>query len=72
MSKRLVILHDKASGEETPFPSVATLVRKMGEESIGIGEGALYNALSKNGGWYENKNIRVFYKITDITPKAWD
>ncbi len=72
MNKRIVILHNKATGEETPFPNVATLVRKTGDESIGIGIGALYNALSKNGGWYENQRVRIYYKKTDIKPQTWE
>ena len=72
MNKRIIILHDKATGEETPFPSVARLVRKVGKESIGIGEGALYNALCKNKGWYENAKVRVYYKRTEIEPKTWE
>ncbi len=72
MNKRIVILHNKATGEETPFPSVARLVHEAGNESISISTGALYNALSKNRGWYENKNVRVFYKKTEIQPETWE
>ncbi len=72
MTKRIVILHDKATGEETPFPSVAKLVRKAGDGFIGIGIGALYNALCTNGGWYENDKVRVYYKKIGITPRTWE
>ena len=72
MNKKIAILHNKATGEETPFPSVAKLVRKTSEEIIGIGAGALYNALCKNGGWYENQKVRIYYKKIEIKPTTWE
>lgn len=72
MNRRIVILHNKETGEETPFPTVARLIRKTDKESIGIGPGALYNALSQNDGWYENKKIRIYYKRIETKPETWE
>jgi len=72
MNNRIVTLMNKATGEETPFPSVATLVRKVGEQSIGICIGALYNALSKGQGTYENRRVIIKYKTINITPQVWE
>jgi hypothetical protein len=70
--KKIVILHNKQTGEETPFPTVARLIRETDKELLGIGKGALWNALSRNGGIYENMKVRVFYKHIEAEPKTWE
>lgn len=47
MSKRIVILHDKTTNQDESFLTVSRLVHQAPKETIGIGRGALYNALSK-------------------------
>lgn len=71
MSKRIVILHDKTTNQDESFLTVSRLVRQAPKEMIGIGRGALYNALSKKG-WYENKKVRIYYKKVDIQPEIWE
>ncbi|MBQ5478156.1 MAG: hypothetical protein IIT64_10205 [Bacteroidaceae bacterium] len=59
--KRVVLLEWKETNVAQVFKSVSDLVRHEGM-AIGIGKGALWNALSKNGGKYENKVCRIQYK----------
>ena len=56
---RVVVLEKKDSNELTISKSVAGLLRK---NDIGICLNALYNALSKGKGVYENKKVRIYYK----------
>ena len=60
--KRVVIFSWKDDREPMQvFRSAADLVRQHGKE-IGICLEALWNALSKGKGVYENKKCRVEYK----------
>ena len=70
--KKIVILYNKHTGEETPFSSVSRLVRETSKEILGIGLGALYNALSQNNGEYENARVKVCYKHIETKPKVWE
>ncbi len=70
--KKIVILKNKQTGEETPFPSVANLVRQTDKALLGIGKGALWNALSRNNGHYENPRITVQYRYVEPNPQTWE
>ena len=62
MKKRIVVLAFKEDTErEYIYPSVPELIREQGE-NIGITRNALWNALSKNNGVYENKVCRICYR----------
>ena len=69
--KRLVRLKNRATGEINSFPSIADLVRRTGEETLGIGLQALYNAFSSNKGKWENEKYAVYYETVDIGNKEW-
>lgn len=59
---RVVILTWKESEKPVEvYKRVTDLVRRNYQE-IGICIGALWNAMSKNGGVYENKKCRIEYK----------
>lgn len=59
--KRVVLLEWKDGRQSQTYRSVSALVRREGS-GIGIGLGALWNALSKGGGVYENRVCRIQYK----------
>lgn len=68
--KRLVRLKDKETGKVHTYSSVAELIRYEGEETLGIGLQALYNALSSKKKW-ENGRFIVFYQTIDLGNKEW-
>ena len=70
--KKIVILKNKQTGEETPFPTVASLVRQTDKALLGIGKGALWNALSRNNGHYENQRVAVDYRYVEPNPQTWE
>lgn len=60
--KRVAILTWKdEEGRVEVYKTLADLVRKNREE-VGICIGALWNAMSKGGGIYENKKCKIEYK----------
>lgn len=72
MKKRIVILTNKKTGQNTPFPSVISLVRTTGKEILGIGANALYNALSLHNGVWENTHHKVSYRNVNEQPQTWE
>jgi hypothetical protein len=56
---RVVVLDDK-NGNLSIYKTLTKLVKE--NSNIGICLGALYNALSKGDGKYENKKVRIYYK----------
>ena len=72
MKKRIVILTDKQTGQNTPFPSVRTLIQSIGKEVIGIGINSLYNALSLHNGAWENSSYKVSYRTIEMDSKTWE
>lgn len=69
--KRIVMLEDKATGQKTPFPFITTLIRKVGDEVLGINLNSLYNALSTGKGKWENKKYKVWYKDIPEVTNVW-
>ena len=69
--KRIVILLNKETGKETPYPSVSSLVLRNYDNELGIGLGALYNALHTNKGYWENKRYKVYYKTITLDTNEW-
>lgn len=70
--KKIVILTNKETGESTPYPTVVELMRKHKSWDVGIGLPALFNALSKNKGRWENKKYIVEYKKVTRKVNNWD
>ena len=69
--KRLVRLKNKETGEVNSYPSIADLVRRNGEETLGISLQALYNAVSNNNGKWDNGKFVVYYDMIDLGNKEW-
>ena len=69
--KRLVRLKNKETGVIDTYPSAADLVRRNGEEELGISLQALYNAISTNKGRWENNKYIVYYETIDLGNKEW-
>ncbi len=69
--KQIVVLERK--GYETEyFGTCVELVVKHGKDEIGVGLGALWNALCKNGGMYQNKQCKIYYKpVNQFNPITW-
>lgn len=60
--KRVVILELKTNPVKTGvYRSCMDLVLNN-KEAVGICVGALWNALCKGGGYYENKRCKVYYR----------
>ena len=70
MKRRVAVIQYKASGEEFAYPTMASLAR-FNSDKMGITIGALWNALSKGGGKYENAICRIFYK-NNKKPAVWE
>lgn len=62
---------DKETGQETPYPFIITVIRKVGKDVLGISLNALYNALSTNNGVWENKRYKVWYKDIPEVSNVW-
>lgn len=69
--KRIVRLKNKQTGEIFSYPTITDLIRRNGEERIGISLNALYNALSNNFGKWENKQYEVYYDTVDLGNSVW-
>lgn len=70
--KRIVRLKDKIKGGISSYPTIASLVRRNGEKTIGISLNALYNAMSTNKGRWSNKRFEVFYEDIDLGNEEWN
>lgn len=73
MAKIAVIELKKDKGQPIimQFPSVAKLARCCDKAEIGIAQQALWNALNKGNGKFENKKCKVYYKEVSLTPQDW-
>ncbi len=69
--KRIARLKNTHTGEIDSYPSIADLVRRNGEKTLGISLHALYNALSVNNGEWTNKNYTVYYETVDLGNREW-
>lgn len=63
--KRVIVLQIKDTKEEKTYSTCPELVVDNDKKKIGVGLGALWNALAKNNGFYENKKCKVFYRKID-------
>lgn len=71
--KRVIVLQIKDTKEEKTYSTCPELVVANDKERIGVGLGALWNALAKNNGFYENKKCKVFYrKIANKQQTEWE
>jgi hypothetical protein len=68
--KRVVRLKDKATGEIRTYPSLVAMRKENGD--IGICANALYNALNKGQGLWENKKYMVYWENIDLGREVWD
>ena len=69
--KRIVRLKNKHTGEINSYPTIADLVRRNGVKTLGIGLNALYNAVSRNNGSWENGDYGVYYENINLGNKEW-
>lgn len=65
--KRIVILKFKDSNACYAYSSVTELAKRNSYEALGIGVPALWNALSKRKGRFENKKCLIYYQAIE----AW-
>lgn len=66
--KRYILFHDKRNNETMTFPTIVEMYNTLGVARIGQVKNALYNALVKNKGSFENQNIKIEYKnISNFT-----
>lgn len=70
--KRIVRLKNKNTGEIDSYPTLIDLVRRNGEKTLGIGLSALYNAVSKNKGQWENHTYVIYYETINLGVKHWE
>lgn len=54
----------KGTGKSYAFPTVRMMYKKLPRKTLGMAINSLWNALSKNNGFYENDKIKVEYKST--------
>lgn len=64
MRKRYVKLTMKGTGKTYAFPTVRMMYKKLKDSTLGVTINSLWNALSKNGGFYENDRVKVEYRNT--------
>lgn len=70
--KRIVVLELKKEKETLVYSTCAELAVANGKNKIGIELGALWNALSKNDGVYENDLCKIYYrKIENNKNPEW-
>ena len=70
--KRIVVLEFKKEKETHVYSTCAELVMANGKDKIGIELGALWNALAKNNGIYENDLCKIYYrKIENSNNTEW-
>lgn len=67
MIKRYILVTIKATGRKIIFPTVTKMYSRLGEHNIGVTRNSLWNALSKDGGKFENRKVKVEYKETKRT-----
>lgn len=65
MKKVVVVQYKQAKRKERIYRTCPELILANPKSKIGIGLGALWNALSKNGGVFENNLCRIFYRDID-------
>lgn len=70
--KRIIRLHDKTTGEIFSYPTVTELIKRNGEDRLGISLAALYNSLSINNGQWESKKYKVYYETIDNIDAVWE
>lgn len=70
--KRVVVLSYKATKKIFIYNTCAELAVANDKSKIGISLGALWNALSKNNGVYENNICKIYYrKIKQQNDTEW-
>ncbi|SEA79905.1 hypothetical protein SAMN04487851_11469 [Prevotella sp. tc2-28] len=69
--KRLVRLKDKETKEIYSYSSITELIRRNGEEALGISLQSLYNAMSTNKGRWGNDRYEVYYETIELGNKEW-
>ncbi len=62
MIKKVVLLTLKSTGEQQVYKTITDMYKDDAQERLAISMQAMYNALSKGNGIYENKIIKVEYK----------
>lgn len=67
MKKRFVLLSFKRDGIVQVFPTVRNIYKKYDTDTLGISINALWNALSKHKGVYENAKVKIRYGQTKST-----
>lgn len=74
MVKKVVIVKFKKTKKEEVFLTCPEIYLKHNKEELGICLNALWNALSKNNGRYENRYCVVYYRNNDKSLKIviWD
>lgn len=60
--RRVVVLEMKAPKKSTRLYKSCPELVSHNKDDIGIGLGALWNALYKGHGFYENKKCKIYYK----------
>lgn len=74
MVKKVVVVKRKKTKKEEVFLTCPEIYLKHSREELGICLNALWNALSKNNGRYENNRYMVYYRNNDNSLKTvvWD
>lgn len=74
MVKKVVVVKCKKTKKEEVFLTCPEIYLKHSREELGICLNALWNALSKNNGRYENRHCVVYYRNNDKSLKTvvWD
>lgn len=67
MRKRYVQATIKSTGKVLVYPTVAKMYEDIGEKVVGVTINTIWNALAKNKGRYENGQVVVEYKHTEVT-----
>lgn len=65
----MLVLQIKGSKLKRMYTSSFQLVSKNGKDVLGVGRGAIMNALSKNNGIFENDKCKIFYR--PVVYKKW-
>lgn len=65
----MLVLQIKGSKIKKVYTSSFQLVSQNGKGVLGIGRGAIMNALSKNNGVFENAKCKIYYR--PIEQKQW-
>lgn len=60
--KRIVVLEFKKEKETRVYSTCAELAVSNDKNKIGVSLGALWNALAKNNGVYENDLCKIYYR----------